>query len=369
MLQENNQNKSIFVIDDDRIIRESCLKILQKAKFEIEVYEDGEKGLQRLKEHQPDLLIVDLKMPKVCGMEVINDVQKIDPNIVIIVITGYATVGTAVEAMKAGAYDFLPKPFTPDELRLIVHRGLERRQLMQQAEFLKAEKKRMEHRCISFVSHQLKAPLAAVQQYLETLKYLGNSQTAQACMSGWIDRSLHRIREMESLVGDWLTISKIESGHFIESITSVALPRLIAEIIENFQSDANKRDIRIVSRLPENLSPVNSCIKCLQVIFSNVISNAIKYNIPNGSVEISADETESSIFIYVRDTGIGIPEDQLPLIFQEFHRVQDPSTKSIPGTGLGLPICQKIIKELGGDIQLTSEYNNGTTVEIRLEKK
>ena len=111
-------------------------------------------------------------MPKLGGMEVIKKVHEIDPDICIVVITGYATIGTAVEAMKAGAYDFLPKPFTPDELRLIVSRGIERHELALKSIQLKKEKEELEHRFILFVSHQLQSPLSAVQQYLAVLQHL-----------------------------------------------------------------------------------------------------------------------------------------------------------------------------------------------------
>jgi DNA-binding NtrC family response regulator len=121
--------ETIIVIDDDYAMRLSCERILSKTGFVVQTFEDGARGLAAVAELRPALVLVDLKMPGLSGMEVIPRIREIDPNAVIVVITGYATIGTAVDAMKAGAYDFLPKPFSPDELRLIVRRGLERRQL------------------------------------------------------------------------------------------------------------------------------------------------------------------------------------------------------------------------------------------------
>ena len=110
----------IFVIDDDEIMRLSCKQILQKVGYVVETFGNGHNGIKRLREARPQLLIVDIKMPELDGFGVIDIVRKTDADLVIVVITGYATVETAVDAMKAGAYDFLPKPFTPSELRLIV---------------------------------------------------------------------------------------------------------------------------------------------------------------------------------------------------------------------------------------------------------
>ena len=116
------QNNLVIVIDDDEIMCLSCEQILAKAGYRVETFGSGHEGIERLKVVRPPLLVVDIKMPELDGFEVIKIVRKIDPDLVIVVITGYATIETAVDAMKAGAYDFLPKPFTPSELRLIIDR-------------------------------------------------------------------------------------------------------------------------------------------------------------------------------------------------------------------------------------------------------
>jgi DNA-binding NtrC family response regulator len=138
-LPQTGEPKLIFVIDDDPAMRLSCEKILKKEQYLVETFEDGQQGLERIQKQHPNLLVVDLKMPRIGGIDVIKSVNKIDPNISLVVITGYATIDTAVEAMKAGAYDFLPKPFTPDELRLIVNRGLERSEFAKKSQKLATE--------------------------------------------------------------------------------------------------------------------------------------------------------------------------------------------------------------------------------------
>lgn len=368
MENDNDPAKFIIVIDDDPIMRISCQRILKKHDFEIETFENGADGISRIRQRHPDLLIVDLKMPKIGGLEVIEKVQQINPDIIIVVITGYATIGTAVNAMKAGAYDFLPKPFTPDELRIIVFRGLERSELVQKTRTLENEKKKIEHQFISFVAHQLQSPLVAVQQYLEVLQHLEESQTSKKCFKEWINRSVKRIKQMQNLVKDWLTMSKIESGHLVENVAFVSIPPLIRDILEGFENCLTERNIELKSELPDDLTPVKANAECLHVIFMNLVSNAIKYNRKNGSIKISSREDKHAIQISVTDTGIGIPPEQLPNIFEEFHRVKTPSTRNIPGSGLGLSICKKIVTELGGDIQLSSTLDEGTRVTISLPK-
>ena len=120
----------ILVIDDDESMRDSCRQALARKASRIEVAEDGLSGLEILEKEAFDLVLLDLKMPGLSGIEVLNRIKQQYPEVVVIVITGYATVESAVEAMRRGAYDFLPKPFTPESLRVIVERALDKRELV-----------------------------------------------------------------------------------------------------------------------------------------------------------------------------------------------------------------------------------------------
>jgi len=119
----------ILVIDDEESMRDSCQQTLSRTANRAEVAPDGAAGLAMLAKESFDLVILDLKMPGLSGMEVLAKIRQEYPQVVVIVITGYATIESAVEAIKGGAYDFLPKPFTPDALRAIVARALDRRAL------------------------------------------------------------------------------------------------------------------------------------------------------------------------------------------------------------------------------------------------
>ena len=120
---------NILIIDDDQSIRTSCRQVLSRSNYVVEVAADGHEGLELMKKRAFDILILDLKMPGIDGMDVLKRMETVSPDTIVIVITGYATVESAVQAMKAGAYDFVPKPFTPDELRVVVRRAAEKRKL------------------------------------------------------------------------------------------------------------------------------------------------------------------------------------------------------------------------------------------------
>ena len=159
----------VLVIDDEEIVLDSCLQILSSGDYEIQSADNGLLGIRMVEEFRPDLIFVDLKMPGISGFEVIEKIQEIDPTVVTIVITGFATIGSAVEAMQKGAFDFLPKPFTPAELRLITRRGLEKRKLVLETLALRREKELLREHFAAIVSHELKSPLATTQQHLFAL--------------------------------------------------------------------------------------------------------------------------------------------------------------------------------------------------------
>ncbi len=132
---------NILVIDDDEAIRDSCQQVFSRDGNRVVVAEDGLIGLTRFKKESFDLIILDLKMPGLGGMDVLNEIKGDDPEAIVIVITGYSTIESAVEAMKNGAYDFVPKPFTPDSLRMIARRALEKKKLALENILLRAEVK------------------------------------------------------------------------------------------------------------------------------------------------------------------------------------------------------------------------------------
>src|SRR3989339_207737 len=134
----------ILVIDDEEIMRDGCERILSKNGCSVLTAENGSVGLAKLQESpkEIDIILLDLMMPGMSGMEVLGKIQALDDTLLVIIITGYATVASAVEAMKKGAYDFIAKPFTPDQLRIVVKRAVEKRALQKEAEFLRSERER-----------------------------------------------------------------------------------------------------------------------------------------------------------------------------------------------------------------------------------
>jgi two-component system, sensor histidine kinase and response regulator len=365
-MAEPGSPETVVVIDDDFAIRLSCSKILAKMGLPVETFEDGARGLEAIASLKPGLALVDLKMPGISGMNVVSRVHELDPQITVVVITGYATIDTAVEAMKAGAYDFLPKPFSPDELRIIVNRGLDRRRLALESQRAEVERELLKRRFVTFISHQLRAPLAAAQQMLEVLKTLEGAPEAEAKRRDWLERCARRMAELQGLIGNWLTLSRIEGGGLARDRVTVDLNPVIAALIENYRPPAAAEEISLESSLPEGELPVRGDRDCVSILFDNLITNAIKYNRRGGRVEVTGGETDGEIVIAVTDTGVGIPERCVPLLFGEFFRAGQDCGKRTPGSGLGLHISRRIALEMGGAIEVESREGAGSTFRVRL---
>lgn len=358
----------VLVIDDEESMRDSCAQILVRMGCRVETAADGEAGLRRAGEARPDAVIVDLKMPGIGGLEVLDAVRALDPQIVTIVITGYATVDAAVEAMKKGAYDFLPKPFSPDELRLIIGRALERRHLALEAERLRREKKLLEDNVITLVSHQLRSPLVAVQQYFEVL-LAGMAGRLEEKPREMIRKANERLTGLMNLINDWLDLAKIDKGGLVGKQRPLDLRPLLEKQVEFLTPLASEYGLVLAwGESPVGLPAALGDPASLEQVFSNILHNAIVYNRPGGRVEVRLGEAEESVVVTIRDTGIGIAAKDLPLIFDEFYRVYRGESSGAKGSGLGLPIAKKIVEAHGGRIEAASVLGEGTTFTIRLPK-
>ena len=361
-----NKKPLILVIDDEESMRDSCRLILDKDGFRSAEAEDGTIGIQRTEELRPDLVLVDLKMPGISGLEVLQKIKAIDINIIPIVITGYATVESAVEAMKRGAYDFLPKPFTPEELRMIIKRGLEHRRLMKETQSLRREKKLMEDNFITMVSHQLRSPVAAVMQYFEVI--LSGLIKDDSQKNHMLLKAKIRLEGLLELINDWLDIARMNSGQIVSNRKLFPVVPLISRLLDFYKPQAAESGISLKLGPAKGKDIAFGDEESLEQVFANLITNAIKYNRRGGRISISVEEEETGIAVSISDTGIGIPPEHLPLIFDQFYRVPKSGDKKIRGSGLGLAIAKKIIEAHDGLLTVTSMPEKGSTFCVHLPK-
>ena len=482
----------ILIVDDEQPIRAACAKILAEQGAVTEVAENGLVGLEKAKGGTFDLALIDLKMPQMDGMELLEHLNKLDPDLIKIVITGYATLETAIEAVQKGAYDYIPKPFTPGELRTRVNRGLEKRFLLQEARKLREERERSllelaneksrtqtivqcmgdgllvtnrdqrvvfcnpagrrllkvkrslsvgeplinVARCpefislventmnpqdgremtskelapqgpsdpvlmancapikdekgqiigavtvlrditelkeldkakstfVSMVAHELRAPLAAIEGYLDVILDGVGVEDPQK-VHKILGRSRERTRGLLALINDLLAISRMQSGRVAKEKERLQVVTLLKEVVELIKGEAIERQIVVNLETPDELPLISANREDLTRVFTNFLDNAIKYNHPGGKVFIRAKVDNAFIQVEIQDTGVGIPKKEMDKIFGEFYRVKSKETQGITGTGLGLTIAKKILEAHNGHIEAESKLHQGSTFRVLL---
>ncbi len=358
-MSANRDTPLILIIDDEEVLRDGCRQVLEKSGYEVLTAAQGAEGIKLARERMPDMVFVDLKMPNMSGMEIMEILSKDIPDTILVMITGYASIVSAVEAMQKGAYDYLPKPFSPDQLRVLAKRGLEHRTLKLEAKKLKEEKEVMQKNFITFVSHEMRSPLVVVRQYFETLKEIA-ADKFDSDIKEIMERCSKRLENLEDLVEHWLDISRIENGTFAQKKEEVNLSTVMKRAVEEMTPLCRKRKISVAADIPGNLPVVVGDEESLVRVFTNLIGNASKYTPEGGEIKISAEKDDYYIRIQVTDTGSGIPADKLPFVFEPFFRVKGKEERE-KGSGLGLAFCKKIMESHSGRIEMTSKEGEGTT--------
>ncbi len=213
------------------------------------------------------------------------------PLIVVIVITGYATVSSAVEAMKKGAFDFLPKPFTPEELRLIAKRGLEHSRLVQQTVALRREKEMLRENFAAIVSHELKSPLGALQQSLYGLAGELEDKLSEEQQQRFT-RLQSRLDDLLKLIHSWLRVFTVDINKLKDTFRPLGVGEVVAKAVESVQPHATRKAIEIQAAVANALPPINGDEGSLTEVLVNLMGNAVKYSFPNKKIQVRGRSPE-----------------------------------------------------------------------------
>jgi signal transduction histidine kinase len=381
----------VLVVDDEPGIRIGCQRALASQGYEVDTATNGNEGLQKLRGALPatdngeiqasgfDLVLLDLMMPGMSGMETLKHIAVLDPNLVCIVITGYATVELAVQAIKQGAYDFITKPFDASTLLLAVDQGIEKRQLSLKAQQVaelearaqelarqKQDLERLDRLKSQFtltVAHELRAPVAAIQSYLRLILdgYIPPENQRQ-----YLARAEKRALAQLELITDLLDLAHLQDPDRPIEMQTVQLADVLAQVLDAMAAQAKEKEIDVQTRISTDLPTLTMNAQHAKQLWTNLISNAVKYTPDGGQVSVSLEKHDGCLVGSVRDTGIGISEQERPLIFAEFYRTQASKAYTQMGTGLGLTIVKRILETYGGEIGVESEPGQGSCFTFRI---
>ncbi len=324
----------------------------------------GSEGVDKVLNGKPDILFLDYKLPDMNGIEIIERLGERANDLIIIMITAYASIEVAIEATRKGAYDFLPKPFTPNELRAVTRKAAERILLARKNAQLAQEKKQVRFEFIRVLGHELKAPLGAVEGYLDLMKAKTLGDNLDSYMQ-FIERSSIRLQQMRKLIVDLLDMTRLESGKKSRNLVPIDLRKAAESAIELATPAANSRNISISLEAPATLNLMADTGE-IDMMLNNLISNAVKYNRDDGKVMVRLVHTADKITIQVADTGIGMSAEEQQKLFKEFSRIKNARTANILGSGLGLSILKRLAELYEGDIRVESEPDKGTTFTLTI---
>lgn len=336
----------ILIIDDEEIVLKSCLRIFKKDNFDIETAVSGEEGLAKIEKGHFDIVITDLKMPGIGGMEVVKNVRANNPEITVIIFTGFASVETAREALKLGVFDYIPKPFTPDELRDVISNAIESRQDISHGKMLDL---------MAIVSHELKSPVASVHTTADTL-YRGYFGKLEPNHQKIIESIIRNCQYLEDIIRSYIDLSKMEIDDIESFKKEIDLIKdVIQPVLEIPEYNNNVNNMKIISEF-KLIPPIQGDPNLLKIVVTNLLNNAIKYGKPDTAIKIDLYKKSHGILFSIFNEGMGISKDDIEnKLFKKFSRIKQKGAGGIKGTGLGLYISRKIIEKHNGKLWVESD--------------
>lgn len=345
----------ILFIDDEEIVLRSCRRIFAGSGYEIETAMSGEEGLSKALNQDFDLVVTDLKMPGIGGMEVLTRLRKSRPDTTVIIFTGYASVDTAREALKNGAFDYIPKPFTPEEIREVIKNALEAR----------AGKQRTMLDLMAIVSHELKSPVSALHTTASTLYkgYFGQLSPEQMKI---LETIIRNCEYLEDIIRSYLDLSKMELDQLDSFKEQIYFAKdVVEEVLTLPEIQDNTKKMTVSKNFPQDVK-ISGDPRLLRILVRNLVSNAIKYGTEGTEVKLGLETKDGQMVFSVHNLGVGIRPEDGPRLFRKFERLKQQGTEGVKGSGLGLYICKKIVDSHGGKIWFESEPGRWVTFYVSL---
>ena len=365
---------AILVVDDEANVASTIRAILQLDGYDVVAATSGTEALRVLRTREFDVVLTDLRLGDVDGIEIVRTVHRSSPETAAIMLTGYASLESAVAALRAGAYDYLMKPSDVEELRATVARAVERRALRRRLVELE-EGDRLKTQFLSMASHELRTPLTVISGFVQIaqrrlMRTLEGDLLSPAArdearhIADTLAQTHRQTKRLARLVDELLDVSRLQTGRVELRRTAIDVFALVRDVVD--RTRVTDPDARIVVDVPAGTLPIVADEDRLDQVLENLIANARKYSPDGTPIEITVKPVGNDVDITVRDRGIGIPPTELGRVFDLFYRSSEARTSRPEGLGLGLYISREIVTRLGGSISVESVVGDGSTFRIRL---
>jgi signal transduction histidine kinase len=378
----------ILIVDDDTVLLQALPQALylRMEDIRVDTCDSAQEAIERIGEHEYDAIVSDIKMPGMDGLALLAKIQELSPDTPTLLITGHGEHDLTVQALRGAAYDFIQKPIDRDYLIAALQRAIHTHQLSSQ---VKAQQLTLElharslermvqkrtselveanaakDKFLSIVSHELKTPLTSLKGMTQLLRrQIGRAEASEVVGVGLADME-RSIRRMEVLVNDLLDSSLIETNMFVLHRKRCNLVELCRQLIDEYTAGTGPS---LTFEIPGDPIEVEVDVNRISQVIINLLSNARKYSPKGSPITMTLQQAGYETMFSVRDMGVGIPEEMLPNIFDQFYRVPSVEVQNGPhvGLGLGLYISRKIVERHGGHIDVQSFPNQGSTFTVIL---
>jgi signal transduction histidine kinase len=368
----------VLIVDDEPKVCQLLGQILTARGCAVRLAADGLEGLAEFRRQPADVVVTDIRMPKLGGLELLSELKRADPLINVVVITAYPSVDGAVDAMKHGACDFITKPFDVTQIQAILYRCQQRVQLNRQLrttgeglvklEELNrrlAELNDLKSQFLAALSHEVNTPLCLMSEWLYLLSdgTLGQLTADQGHAVDVLIRAYERLHRLLQQLIDLM------HGH---EIVLRRQPLVVQELVQQASAavlpTAAARAVAVSVSLQDPPLTIEADRGRIQAALEHLLDNAVKFNRPQGRVDVEVGGTAEQVQVVIRDTGIGIPAEELEKVFVPFYQVDRALNRAYEGAGIGLTLARRYIELHGGRLVLESAPGAGTTVSVTLPR-
>ncbi|MCX7706025.1 MAG: response regulator [bacterium] len=370
-IRKESEKPAILVIDDELGPRES-LRILLQDFYSVYLAKDGYEGISMLSSGDYDVVILDLRMPEKSGLETLEEIRKINPEIPVIILTGFGTLESAQRAVHLNIFEFISKPFDVNEMKEIVKRAVEKNKINRSTKVILNQLRKLNtdledriHELEKFavvgklsaeMLHEINNPLTVILGYVQILLHeiTNKNQASAEEIQRYLTVVESEVKRCQTIARSFLDVSKKSYKH-----TPININTILENMVYFFKENPMAKNIEFSFNFAADISLIFGSPEQLQQVFINLFMNAIEAIDSRGKISIETKNQPGKVVVRISDNGRGIPPEILGKIFKPFF-----TTKSEKSTGIGLTISKKIIEAHKGEISVESTQGKGTAFTI-----
>ncbi|PLX96166.1 MAG: hybrid sensor histidine kinase/response regulator [Desulfuromonas sp.] len=334
--------------------------------FDVTQATDGRDALSLISQHPFDIILSDIMMPNLSGLELLRTIKETNPEQMVILMTGYSEKEVILQALKAGADDFISKPVNLLQLRTAIEKAVEKQALRREISSLK-HLDQLKSEFLGLVSHKLKTPATAISLFIQNIA-ADNSDLNDPAFRQMLKMVQAETHHLEHLIQDLLYFSNVILHQDELRLESVDLGKTARQIVQHLAPVAEKKKLQLAVDITSPFPPQPLQLDRTRISFvlRALLDNAIKFTPAEGVIQLKGVLEKGTAKLSVRDNGPGIPSEELTKVFAKFYQVDPSSSGQIRGFGLGLFYARQFIQSMNGELSLESQPDFGTVASIEL---